>query len=130
VSWKHSSVKPKWARGGVNPEYGQPGERPYIDGGPDLTRVLLAGQWVEAAKGSCAHARPGLSVDFDEYRGVEHQRKDFVTALKMLGVDASTAWEKPPKAAMPAAAKPVAGTKPAAKAVAQKKPVAKKAVKK
>jgi ParB/RepB/Spo0J family partition protein len=276
VSWKHSSVKPKWARGGVNPEYGQPGERPYIDGGPDLTRVLLAGQWVEATKGSCAHARPGLSVDFDEYeaknkpgmtllvcvaaeckahpkdwekqarsngngarsgsgpggsagydakaeearreqrrlavdaenklrlelarravektkklssvalhdllamalegletefdvhallpaiqsavrapmesalfaqavvamwlasagletneyRGVEHQRKDFVTALKMLGVDASTAWEKPPKAAMPAAAKPVAGTRPAAKAVAQKKPVAKKAVKK
>jgi ParB/RepB/Spo0J family partition protein len=69
VSWKRSGVKPKWGRSIANPKYGPgaPGESAYVDGGPDTSRVLLAGQWIGVNGAKCAHARPGLTVDFGEY---------------------------------------------------------------
>jgi ParB family chromosome partitioning protein len=52
VSWKPTDVKPKWAKD---------------DSGPDLSRVLKYGQWIDAGKTKCDHITTGVTVDYHAY---------------------------------------------------------------
>jgi len=49
LSWKSSTVRPKWLKDGS---------------GPDLSKVLKAGQWTELKKANCDHAENGVAVDW------------------------------------------------------------------
>lgn len=51
VSWKISTVKPRWARDGK---------------GPDLKQVFKYGQWLDVKKGSCAHVSTAVTVDWSD----------------------------------------------------------------
>lgn len=51
LSWRLSSVRPKWEKDGS---------------GPDISKVLRDGQWEEAKKGSCPNVRNGVTVDWNE----------------------------------------------------------------
>jgi ParB/RepB/Spo0J family partition protein len=51
ISWKPSEAAPRMLKDGS---------------GPNLALVLRKGQWVEAKKGSCAHARMAATVDWSD----------------------------------------------------------------
>lgn len=50
-SWKFSSVQPRWDKNTAR---------------LSLTQIFKAGQWVEAKKGSCEHARLGVATDWED----------------------------------------------------------------
>lgn len=50
-SWKFSSVQPRWDKNTAR---------------LSLTQIFKAGQWIEAKKGSCEHARLGVATDWED----------------------------------------------------------------
>lgn len=97
LSWKETSVKPATCFNDIS-------ATGAMTSTADPTKVLKAGQWVEAKKNSCPNVRPGVTVDWSDVnnRGYMHGenklRKPGETIQVCIAVGCKVhkkEWEKP-----------------------------------